>query len=135
MGPGTKFQPLIADPVDAKANKNVTRLIFCSGKIYYDLSGRIQKEKIHHVRLVRLEQLYPLPKPEMESLLKEYPKAEKIWLQEEPANMGAWQFICAQLPDVGFRLISRKAAASPATGFKKSHEENQERIIVEAIKP
>jgi 2-oxoglutarate dehydrogenase E1 component len=135
MGPGTKFQPLIVDSVDAKTNKSVTRLIFCSGKIYYDLSGRIQKENINYIRLVRLEQFYPLPKPEMESLFKEYPNAEKIWLQEEPANMGAWQFICAQLPDVGFRLISRKAAASPATGFKKSHEENQERIIVEAIKP
>jgi len=82
---------------------------------------------------VRLEQIYPIYKNQIEEIALRYKGAEIYWVQEEPANMGAWTFIQSKLPELGFKLISRKTSASPATGYKKLHDENQERIVREAM--
>ncbi len=128
----TKFKELIDDPeISAKNGKKVFRVLFCSGKIYYDLAARKKEEKREDIAIIRLEQLYPLPEKQIRELLeKKYTGAMEIcWVQEEPVNMGAWRHVSFSLPDIPFRLISRRRAASPATGFKKRHDEEQEIIV------
>jgi 2-oxoglutarate dehydrogenase E1 component len=128
----SKFKEILDDPnVTLKAGKKIFRLLFCSGKIYYDLAARKREDKRDDIAIVRLEQLYPLPEKQIRELLdKKYTGTmELCWVQEEPANMGAWRHITFSLPDIPFRLISRRRAASPATGFKKRHDEEQEIII------
>jgi 2-oxoglutarate dehydrogenase E1 component len=133
LKPGTAFQPVMEESMTAAQAKKVRRVIFCSGKVYYDVKDAMDKNSVKDIAIVRVEQLYPLHTEALEAISKKYPSVEKVWLQEEPANMGAWSFIQMQLPQFNFRLISRKAAASPATGYKKLHDENQARIIAEAI--
>ena len=133
LEPGTKFQPVIAEEHTAAQAKKIKRVIFCSGKIYYDLIEYRSKNTITEIAIVRLEQLYPLHKPQLTEIISKYASAEKVWVQEEPENMGAWTYINTKLPDFGFKLISRRISASPATGFKKLHDENQERIVREAM--
>jgi 2-oxoglutarate dehydrogenase E1 component len=128
----TKFKELIDDPeISAKNGKKIFRVLFCSGKIYYDLAARKKEEKRDDIAIIRLEQLYPLPEKQIRELMeKKYTGAMEIcWVQEEPVNMGAWRHVSFSLPDIPFRLISRRRAASPATGFKKRHDEEQEIII------
>jgi 2-oxoglutarate dehydrogenase E1 component len=128
----TKFKELIDDPeISAKNGKKVFRVLFCSGKIYYDLATRKKEEKRDDIAIIRLEQLYPLPEKQIRELMeKKYTGAMEIcWVQEEPVNMGAWRHVSFSLPDIPFRLISRRRAATPATGFKKRHDEEQEIII------
>jgi 2-oxoglutarate dehydrogenase E1 component len=129
----TKFKPIISEEHTPAQAKKIKRLVFCSGKIYYDLVEFRDKNKVEGISIVRLEQLYPLHKPQLEEIVAKYPGAEKVWVQEEPGNMGAWTYINAKLPDFGFRSIARRISASPATGFKKLHDENQERIVREAM--
>ena len=131
--PGTTFQPIIDDDLTTAQAKNIKRVIYCSGKIYYDLLEAKQKNKIKDIAFVRIEQLYPLDKALLEQINNRYAQAEKFWVQEEPSNMGAWSYLYTRFPEFEWKLISRKIAASPATGFKKLHDENQERIIREAL--
>ncbi len=126
-----KFQEIIDDNVVTK--KSAKRVIFCTGKIYYELEEERAKENIKDIAIVRIEQLAPFPIKQFEALLKKYPKAEKYWVQEEPANMGYWTFILRVLPGHHFELISRKASASPATGYSKVHKEDQANIIKKAL--
>jgi 2-oxoglutarate dehydrogenase E1 component len=132
---GTKFQEVIDDPeVGPRSGKKIKRLLLCSGKIYYDLLAEKRENKIEDIAMVRLEQLYPLPENQLEGIFKKYSKAEIVWVQEEPANMGAWQYIlsyfCGKVP---IKHIARKTSASPATGFKKVHDEQQDRIVRQAL--
>ena len=127
---GTTFQEVIDDK---EVNKQVKKLILCSGKIYYDLKARKDADKRKDVALVRLEQLYPLPAQQLEAIFKKYAKAEKYWVQEEPVNMGAWQYLLSWYYDRGFKVIARKASASPATGYKKVHEMQQKEIVDKAF--
>jgi 2-oxoglutarate dehydrogenase E1 component len=133
LEPGTKFQPVLHEEHTAAQAKKIKRLIFCSGKIYYDLMDYREKNKVEGISIVRLEQLYPLNKPLLEEIVSKYPAAEKVWVQEEPGNMGAWVYINTKLPEFGFKVIARRISASPATGFKKLHDEHQERIVREAL--
>ncbi|MEJ2005450.1 MAG: 2-oxoglutarate dehydrogenase E1 component, partial [Cyclobacteriaceae bacterium] len=126
-----KFQEIIDD--DKVTKKSAKRLVFCTGKIYYDLEEERQKNKIKDIAIVRIEQLSPFPKSQYDALLKKYPKAEKFWVQEEPSNMGYWTYLLRSLPDEDFKLISRKASASPATGYSKVHKEEQANIIKQAL--
>ncbi len=130
---GTKFKPIISEEHTPAQAKKIKRLVFCSGKIYYDLIDFKNKNNVQGISIVRLEQLYPLHKPQLEEIVAKYPGAEKVWVQEEPGNMGAWTYINSKLPEFGFRSIARRISASPATGFKKLHDENQERIVREAM--
>lgn len=133
LEPGTQFKPVIREEHTAAQAKKIKRLVFCSGKIYYDLVEYKSKNKVEGISIIRLEQLYPLHKPQLDEIIASYPGAEKYWVQEEPGNMGAWVYINTKLPDYGFKVIARRISASPATGFKKLHDENQERIVREAL--
>lgn len=126
-----KFRELIADEYADK--KSVKRILLCSGKIYYDLLEHQQKNNRTDIAIIRIEQLYPFPFTQSEAEFKKYPHAEIFWVQEEPRNMGAWQYINNIITDVKITRISRKASASPATGFAKVHTEEQNKIIADAF--
>ena len=127
-----RFQEVIAD-TDVKPAA-ARKVVMCSGKVYYDLLERREKDKIKDVALIRLEQLHPFPKKQISNLLDKYTKSEElVWLQEEPENMGYWNYIQRIYPEKSFKLISRKASASPATGFAKIHAQEQEQIIDKAF--
>lgn len=115
--------------------KDVKRVVLCSGKIYYDLEEAREKEKVKDVAIVRIEQLHPLPKKQMLDALSAYPEAELVWVQEEPSNMGYWNYILRLLyKEIPMDIIARKASASPATGYNKVHVEEQKNIIAQALK-
>jgi 2-oxoglutarate dehydrogenase E1 component len=127
-----RFQEVIAD--DTVKPASARKVVLCSGKVYYDLIEKREKDKIKDVAIIRLEQLHPFPKKQINDLLAKYTKAEDfVWLQEEPENMGYWNYIQRIYPERSFKLISRKASASPATGFAKVHAEEQELIIEKAF--
>lgn len=129
------FQELIDDShIKATSTK---RVLFCSGKIYYELLDKQQKEDIKDVAIVRLEQLYPAPIQQLEAIRKKYKKAKEfIWVQEENENMGAWPYYCRRLrkTDIEFTdVIARNESSSPATGYAKKHTVQQEQIINSAF--
>ncbi len=112
----------------------VKKVVFCSGKIYYELLEHQQKEEIKDVAIVRLEQLYPIPQKEMMDIVEKYAFAEEfVWVQEEPENMGAWPFLALNLKVLQLTHITRDASASPATGYYKQHQREQEAIINRAM--
>ena len=127
----TRFQEVIADPV--KDAKKIKRVIFCTGKIYYDLKAYQDNNSRIDVAIVRVEQLYPLPKKQIDAIMKKYGKAELYWVQEEPSNMGAWQYMLSYYRYKELTLVARKSSASPATGFKKIHEHQQAEIVGKAF--
>lgn len=125
---GTNFQETYGD--DFADKKNVKRVLLCSGKIYYDLLEKQQSENRKEIAIIRVEQLHPFPKKQVEKLIKQYGKVETYWVQEEPLNMGAWSFILREFPEIGISdVVSRKKSASPATGYFKQHLKEQEFII------
>jgi 2-oxoglutarate dehydrogenase E1 component len=126
-----KFKEVIDDP-NATGEK-ITRLILCSGKLFYELQEVQQKKKLKNTAIVRIEQLFPFPEKQISDILKKYKGAEIIWAQEEPLNMGPWSYMLRMLPDVKMKLVSRKASASPATGYNKVHKIEQEKIINAAL--
>lgn len=111
----------------------VKKVLFCSGKIYFDMAERQQKENRKDIALVRLEQLYPLPVGQLEALYKKYAGATWFWVQEEPLNMGAATFLQMNLKGMNYGVISRQPSASPATGFNKVHQQEQAEIIETAF--
>ncbi len=116
-----------ADPAE------VRKVLFCSGKMYFDLAERQQKESRRDVAIVRLEQLYPLPHKQLEALYKKYNKATWFWVQEEPLNMGAASFLKMNLTQLNYGVISRQPSASTATGYNKIHLQEQGEIIETAF--
>ncbi len=136
FGPGTRFVPVYDDPKFVKkgSSAKVRRLLLCSGKVYYDLLAHQKEQDVKDVAIVRVEQLFPLPRPELEVLFSAYKKAELCWVQEESENMGAWRYMKANFcPDIPMRYIGRPATASPATGFKSRHERQQVELVAEAF--
>ncbi|MCR9286976.1 MAG: 2-oxoglutarate dehydrogenase E1 component [Bacteroidetes bacterium] len=127
----TKFQEVIDDPsIDAKSAKKVKTLLLCSGKIYFDLLAKKRADKRDDVAIVRVEQLYPMPLIKLESIFKKYTNAKVRWVQEEPGNMGGWQYVLSwYCGEMKMELVARKTSASPATGFKKVHEDTQASIV------
>ncbi|RTQ45885.1 2-oxoglutarate dehydrogenase E1 component [Hymenobacter gummosus] len=113
--------------------KKVKRVLLCSGKVYFDLLEEQTKSERKDVAIVRLEQLHPFPQVQLAEELKKYPKAELIWVQEEPENMGYWnymlRFMRRELADV----VARKPSASPATGYNKVHVQEQKQIVARAF--
>jgi len=125
-----KFQELIDDAFVKAAD--VKRVLFCSGKVYYDLLDKQQSDQRQDVAIVRLEQLYPMPYDQLEAIKTKYKNAsELIWVQEEPENMGAWPYISRKFRKSAFNfdLISRKESSSTATGYAKQHAAQQLDII------
>ena len=114
--------------------KKVKRVVLCTGKVYFDLEEAREKEKISNVALVRLEQLHPLPKTQLLEILKSYKGAEVVWVQEEPENMGYWNYLLRLLyQELPMRVIARKPSASPATGYNKVHVEEQKTLVAQAL--
>lgn len=135
-----EFQRVIGE-VDALDAKKVTRVVLCSGKIYYDLVAERRAKKLNHIAIVRLEQLYPFPEKSFEAELAKYPKAtEIVWCQDEPRNQGAWYWIASRqhlvrsLSDKQhLLLVSRPASASPAVGYHSKHIAQQKVLIESAL--
>ncbi len=134
------FQPLLDDPrLDAEARRQTQRLIFCTGKIYYDIVGHEDLESAERVAVARLEQLYPFPVAQYDELLSRYPNLrEVLWVQEEPQNMGAWRAVRHRLEEglpaeVDLRYCGRAWRASPSEGYPTAHLLEQERIVGEAL--
>ncbi|HEU4879509.1 MAG TPA: 2-oxoglutarate dehydrogenase E1 component, partial [Gemmatimonadaceae bacterium] len=131
------FQTVIDDPAVSQSRDQVKRLVFCTGKIYYDLLAK----RTPQVALVRVEQLYPWPHDEVARIVDLYPAAEEVvWAQEEPKNMGAWTFVSPRLRvSTGnamiVRYIGRPERASPAEGYASAHKAEQERIVSEVVAP
>jgi 2-oxoglutarate dehydrogenase E1 component len=107
----------------------VNKVIMCTGKIYYDLEEKRQKEKHMAVAIIRMEQVYPLPQKQLDELYKKYNKAIWYWVQEEPLNMGAASFLRMNLQHINFYIVSRQASAATATGYAKIHTKEQAEII------
>ncbi|MCZ7378633.1 multifunctional oxoglutarate decarboxylase/oxoglutarate dehydrogenase thiamine pyrophosphate-binding subunit/dihydrolipoyllysine-residue succinyltransferase subunit [Micromonospora sp. WMMC250] len=131
------FQPVLRDTA-APAPEAVKRVLLCSGKVYYDLFQARQERGVTDTAILRIEQLYPLPVEEIRAALAQYPNAEDFaWVQEEPANQGAWSFVALNLlehlTNVRLRRISRPAAAAPAVGSAKTHEVEQTALIEAAL--
>lgn len=123
------FQEVIGDSyADAK---KVKRVLLCTGKVYYDLLEKQQADQRTDVAIVRLEQLAPLPKTQLDATLSQYKKAEMFWVQEEPENMGYWTYLLRL--GMNLPIISRDAAASPATGYAKIHTQEQADIVRRAF--
>jgi 2-oxoglutarate dehydrogenase E1 component len=130
------FRPVIDD--EQGLNKNaVTRVLFCSGKIYWDLLAESEKRGDGKTAIVRVEQLYPTPVDEIKAAYASYPNAKLVWVQDEPANQGPWTYIGLFLPkymggEVA-QLVSRPASASPASGSAKRHAAEQADLIARAF--
>ncbi len=118
----------IYDDITVDANQ-VKKVLFCTGKIYFDLNDRRIKDERKDVAVVRLEQLYPLPQNRLDELYKKYSKAIWHWVQEEPQNMGAAAYLRMNVQNINFHIISRKASASTASGYSKIHAKEQVEIV------
>ncbi len=130
------FKEIYIDTFGQKDAKKVKRVLFCSGKIYYDLLAKQEELKSKDTVIVRLEQLYPLPLKQLKKVFDTYKGAELRWVQEEPQNMGGWSYVLSYLrylEGIQMDVISRRSAASPATGFFKVHEKEQNDIVNKAF--
>ncbi|HVW79807.1 MAG TPA: multifunctional oxoglutarate decarboxylase/oxoglutarate dehydrogenase thiamine pyrophosphate-binding subunit/dihydrolipoyllysine-residue succinyltransferase subunit [Mycobacteriales bacterium] len=130
------FQTVISEPTDNAAQ--VRRVLMCSGKVYYDLAKKREALGRHDVAIVRVERLYPLPTIEIAAALAAYPEdAELVWVQEEPANQGAWPFVTLRMQEQpGIRpvsRVSRSASAAPSTGSHNMHEAEHEALLEAAF--
>jgi 2-oxoglutarate dehydrogenase E1 component len=123
-----RFREVIDDhDVDIK---EVRRLVFCSGKIYYDLLARKEEYEARDVAIVRLEQLHPFPTAQVEYIIKKYPNVLiTLWVQEEPGNMGPWRHIQHEFRHHPITPVFRQPSGSPATGLLKLHQVSQEELI------
>ncbi len=128
------FRPLINDQQNLDAAK-VKKVLFCSGKVYWDLLAESQQRGTGDTAIIRLEQLYPTPVEEMKAAIAQFPDAELRWVQDEPANQGAWTYMGLFMPRYGvnFKVVSRPASASPATGSAKRHAAEQADLISRAF--
>jgi len=127
------FQSVIDDPIASAYRDDVRRLVFCSGKVYYDLAAAPSRSTA--VALVRIEELYPWSHDAIMALMEQYPAIEQVmWAQEEPKNQGAWTYVQPRLrasagAAVGVRYAGRPERASPAEGYADAHQAEQARIV------
>jgi 2-oxoglutarate dehydrogenase E1 component len=130
------FHPVIDDPDGGRKHDKVSRLVLCSGKVYYDI---IAKPVPDEVAVVRVEELFPWPHSDLTWLIDSYPSMrEVVWCQEEPKNQGAWTWVAPRLRgtvgnSVAIRYVGRPERASPAEGYTQAHNEEQARIVAEAL--
>jgi 2-oxoglutarate dehydrogenase E1 component len=142
MAEGTSFHRILDEADNAIKDKNVERVVLCYGKVYYDIAEARRERGIENVKILRVEQLYPFPERTLTKMLKQTPKAELVWCQEEPKNMGSWTFVRdyleAVMEAVGMPAnrpiyAGRKEAASPATGSASRHRAEQEALVNGAL--
>jgi 2-oxoglutarate dehydrogenase E1 component len=131
------FRVVIDDPIASQNREAITRLVFCTGKIYYDLAVK----RAPHVALVRVEELYPWPGNQVAQIVDLYPAIEEVvWAQEEPKNQGAWSYAAPRLRvstgnALMTRYVGRPDRSSPAEGYAEAHKKEQERIVLEVNAP
>ena len=123
-----KFKEVV-DDVFVENTDEVKKVLFCSGKVYFDLAERQLTDNRKDVAIIRLEQIYPIPQNQLDALYKKYSRAIWYWVQEEPLNMGAATFLRMNLKNINFFIVSRTQSASTATGFSKVHAKEQLEII------
>ena len=142
MAEGSRFQFVIPEIDRIAPAEQVRRVVICSGKVYYDLLQERRAKDIKDVAIVRLEQIYPFPENTLGRVLAPYPNADVVWCQEEPENMGGWNFVDRRIERVLQRLdmqahrpvyVGREAAASPATGLARTHMAQQARLVTTAL--
>jgi 2-oxoglutarate dehydrogenase E1 component len=150
MGPGSSFHRVLWDDAECRpgstvqlqSDDKIKRVVMCSGKVYYDLLEEREKRGLDNVYLLRVEQFYPYPAHSMIAELQRFTKADMVWCQEEPKNMGAWTFMDPNiewtLEQIGAkskraRYVGRAAAASPATGLMSRHKQELEDFLNEAL--
>jgi 2-oxoglutarate dehydrogenase E1 component len=133
-----EFQPLITE-VDPLDEMKVTRIVFCSGKVYYDLLEKRRGQALEHIAIVRIERLYPFPESQMSNLIDNYPNArEFIWCQEEPQNQGAWfasqhHMLSAMKQPELLQYVGRPFSAAPAAGYTWLHLKQQHALVAQAL--
>jgi 2-oxoglutarate dehydrogenase E1 component len=136
---GGAWRPVLDDPSTGDRGSKISRVVLCSGKIYYELLAEADKMRSGRPALVRLEQLYSFPWPEMRAVLARYAELEElVWVQEEPRNMGAWTYVEPKLRElaaagVEVSYVGRPERASPAEGYPAAHAAEQSRILREAL--
>ena len=134
------FQSVMDDPqLSLREKKQVTRVILCSGKVYYDLVATHQQHDLRYIAVIRLEQLYPFPEYDLKNILKQYESIkELVWCQEEPKNQGAWDNMKhrfdAYTRFIELSCVARPAAAAPAVGSFRVHQQQQTALVREALK-
>jgi 2-oxoglutarate dehydrogenase E1 component len=142
MGSGSSFHRVVAETETVAADDKVHRVVLCSGKVYFDLVKARAERGDDRIALVRVEQLYPFPFNALSKVFQRYRNAEIVWCQEEPQNMGAWNFVDRRIEQVlaGLdiaakrpRFAGRAEAASPATGLFKRHVEEQTALLADAL--
>jgi 2-oxoglutarate dehydrogenase E1 component len=142
FGPGSSFHRLLWDDAPPCPDKDVKRVVLCSGKVYFDLLEAREQKGVKNVYLQRIEQLYPFPKKILREELERFPDAEVVWCQEEPQNMGAWSFVAPRIEqtlkkiDVRARrakYVGRPESASTATGSARIHAAEQAALIDKAL--
>lgn len=124
------FDDTLADP------SKVKRVLFCTGKIYYELLEKQETDKREDIAIVRIEQLYPIPMDQLRAIRDKYNKAQEfVWVQEEPENMGGWPYLCRKSRDMSIHLevVARKESSSTATGYQKQHMTQQVEILEAAF--
>jgi 2-oxoglutarate dehydrogenase E1 component len=119
----------VYDDASVKDASEIKKVLMCSGKIYFDLDEKRQKENRTDIAIVRIEQLYPLPQNQLDELYAKYSKAIWFWVQEEPLNMGAATYLRMNLKNINFYIFSRLASAATATGYSKVHAKEQAEIL------
>jgi 2-oxoglutarate decarboxylase len=136
---GGSFVPVLADPgpgLDGADPAQVSRILLCSGKVYYDLAEQRRAEQRRDVAIIRVERLYPLPVTELTQALAAYPNATDLtWVQEEPVNMGAWPYLAMHLPGLGHRLnvVALPESSAPASGSAKRHARDHAALVTSAL--
>ena len=142
MAEQTAFRRVIKDPDINLKDKNIKKVVICSGKVFYNLYEEREKRKLENVKILRLEQIYPFPHRTLKEELSKTPDAEVVWCQEEPKNMGSWFFVDRKIEDVLMSYkgkflrptyAGREEAASPATGSLSRHNKEQADLVNEAL--
>jgi 2-oxoglutarate dehydrogenase E1 component len=142
MGPGTSFHRVLVETDKLADDAKVRRVVLSTGKVYFDLLAQRREQKIDDIALLRVEQLFPFPFNTLATALARYKNAEFVWAQEEPENMGAWNFVDRKIERVLAKLdikgkraryVGRPEAASTATGLLRRHNAEQARLVAEAL--
>ena len=134
-----KFELVLDDPKTTESAAKVTRVVFCSGKVYFDIMQERNNREMEDTAIVRIEQLYPFPEETLNEILAQYTKAKTfVWCQEEPENQGSWQFIRHRILDVlgnkaTLHYAGRPESSSPAVGYLTLHIAQQRELVERAL--
>jgi multifunctional 2-oxoglutarate metabolism enzyme len=133
------FERVVGDSLHPPGDAQVTKLVLCSGKVYYDIAMHEEREAATHIAIARVEMLYPFPEHELADLMASYPNLERVvWVQEEPRNMGARAFMRRRMAKIlperlSYDYVGRQLRAAPGEGYSAAHKREQARIVRVAL--